>query len=170
MAKTYNQVLFGSTTCSGLIESYSSDLEDTCASCPACLTCDDGSTALNAGWAFFGQGEAHECPVSDGCPGGQLLNLTVSRQLWSREEAGMDYSPAALNSQCTEGYAGPICGDCASDFHHLKVGRPCLTCDDGIVDFPALLGAIFGAIVLGGILVSGAYKVLVDHGVVTDLR
>ena len=170
MAKTYNQVLFGSTTCSGLIESYGSDLEDTCASCPACLTCDDGSTALNAGWAFFGQGEAHECPVSDGCPGGQLLNLTVSRQLWSREEAGMDYSPAALDSQCTEGYAGPICGDCASDFHHLKVGRPCLTCRDGVVDVPALLGAIFGAIVLGGILVSGAYKVLVDHGVVTDLR
>ncbi len=171
MAKTYNQQVFGSTTCDGLSESTSeSDIMDTCASCPACLDCDAGSTVLRPGWAFFGHGHAYRCPVPEGCPGGPLVNYTVSHQLWSRGGAGKDYSSTALDSQCSAGYGGPICGDCEGDFHHLKVGRPCLSCDQGRVDVPALIGMIFAMILLGGILISGAYKILVDHGVVTDLR
>ena len=33
-----------------------------------------------------------------------------------------------------------------------------------------LLGFIFGAIVLGTVVVTGVYSALVDHGIITDLR
>jgi hypothetical protein len=33
-----------------------------------------------------------------------------------------------------------------------------------------LIGFIFGAIVAGGVVVTGVYSILVDHGVITDLR
>lgn len=170
MANTYNQQVFGPITCDGFFEStFDSGLADTCASCPVCLDCDAGSTELKPGWAFFGHDMAYQCPVPKGCPGGQLLNKTVSRQLWSKR-TGTNYDSTALDSQCAIGYSGPICGDCADEYHHLKVGRPCLTCEEGLVDVPALIGMVFAAIILGGVVVSGAYKVLVDHGVVTDLR
>lgn len=170
-AKTYNQQVFGFTTCDGLTEStYESDILDTCANCPACLDCGAGSTALKPGWAFFGHGQAYRCPVAEGCPGGELVNYTASHQLWAREGLGKDYSSTALDSQCSTGYAGPICGDCEGDFHHVRVGRPCLACGEGVVDVPALIGMIFAMLLIGGILISGVYKVLVDHGVVTDLR
>lgn len=168
MADTYNQQVFDPITCDGVFES-TYGLADTCASCPVCLDCAAGSTVLKPGWAFFGHGMAYQCPVLEGCPGGQLLNKTVSRQLWSKGK-GKNYDSTALDSQCSIGYSGPICGDCADEYHHLKVGRPCLTCEGGVVDVPVLIGMVFAAIILGGVLVSGAYKVLLDHGIVTDLR
>ena len=66
--------------------------------------------------------------------------------------------------------AGPLCANCRADFHHLKVGKPCTACDDGRVDIPMMLGLIFAAVLAGSIVISGVYSMLVDHGIVTDLR
>lgn len=59
---------------------------------------------------------------------------------------------------------------CESNYHHLKVGKPCVTCEQGKVDIPMLIGFIFAVISAGTIVVTGLYSMLVDHGVITDLR
>eukprot|EP01043_Picozoa_sp_COSAG02_P027509 COSAG02_NODE_1628_length_11586_cov_3.954644_1_plen_316_part_10 len=68
------------------------------------------------------------------------------------------------------GYTGPICGSCSEGYSHLKVGKPCVACEDGRIDIPMMLGVFVAALLGGSILVSGALKVLQDHGIVTDAR
>eukprot|EP01043_Picozoa_sp_COSAG02_P094851 COSAG02_NODE_31256_length_536_cov_1.565217_1_plen_85_part_01 len=84
------------------------------------------------------------CPVTAGCPGGQLQNLTISVAAWSLAPEETDFSAATLATlgPCSEGYSGPICGKCAENFHHLKVGRPCQSCDEGTIDVAMLIGLI----------------------------
>jgi hypothetical protein len=104
----------------------------------------------------------------ESCVGGALSNLTVSTVAWQETESG-GYLQESLESMCGEAYGGPACANCKPDFHHLKVGKPCTSCLEGRVDIPTLLGMIFGGVVAASIFISGAYKILVDHGVITDL-
>ena len=144
---TFNVQVFGSVSCvhDGGRASGASDLE--CVDCPSCLSCElGGNTSLQAGWAFYGQGVAHRCPVESGCFGPQLQPKAVAVQTWLPEDDGF-YAAVTLNSQCTTGYAGIICvssctdasrrwwrhltgvwpvqGQCSLGYNHLKVGRPC---------------------------------------------
>lgn len=112
-------------------------------------------------WAFYGQGVAHRCPVLAGCKGPALMSKEVARSAWLPEENGF-FTATALDSQCTTGYAGIICGECADGYNHLKVGRPCDPCDDGVVNVPLLLGMICGGGVVGGVVISGAINTLAD--------
>ena len=122
---TFNVQIFGSVSCAddGGRSSETSDLE--CVDCPSCLDCElGGNTSLQSGWAFYGQGVAHRCPVQSGCLGPQLLPKAVASQTWLPEEGGF-YATDTLDSQCTTGYAGIICVSlCAVVqpcrlFHHL---------------------------------------------------
>ena len=166
---TFNVVEFGDVTCfDGDSASDLGDLE--CVECPSCLECDlAGNTSLKAGWAFYGQGVARRCPVEEGCIGIDLKPKAVAAQLWTIEEDGF-YPAATLDAQCATGYAGIICGECAPDYNHLRVGRPCDPCEDGRINVPMVLGLFFGSLVFGIVIVSGLVKTLTDHGVITDLR
>ena len=133
-----------------------------------------GPPSLKPGWALYGQGTAYRCPglsqdtAETACTGTQLNDRTSSASLWILS-TDSKYSPEMLKAQCGSGYAGPICGDCDGDNHHLKVGKPCVPCDDGKVDVPMLLGIIFVGMIVGAVIISGVYSTLVDHGVVTDV-
>ena len=112
---------------------------------------------LQSGWAFFGTGEAYRCPGwnkdFEACP--PLLlndNTTLS------------------SGTCAVGYEGPVCGNCQPEYNHLKVGNPCDPCDDGVINVGLVLGLAFGAMAVGGAVISGAIGVLQDFGVITDLR
>jgi hypothetical protein len=166
---TFNVVEFGDVTCfDGDSASDLGDLE--CVECPSCLECDlAGNTSLKAGWAFYGQGVARRCPVEEGCIGIDLKPKAAAAQLWTIEEDGF-YPAATLDAQCATGYAGIICGECAADYNHLRVGRPCDPCEDGRINVPMVLGLFFGSLVFGIVIVSGLIKTLTDHGVITDLR
>eukprot|EP01045_Picozoa_sp_COSAG04_P002414 COSAG04_NODE_88_length_27314_cov_6.056476_9_plen_267_part_00 len=134
---------------------------DECAVCPSCLDCAAvGKTMLKSGWAFFGaKGKAYRCPGAnkfEACPALEL-----------NQNASMDTSTCAL------GYEGPVCGNCQSEYNHLKVGNPCDPCDDGVINVPLVMGLFFGAMVVGGAVISGCTHVLgvlQDNGVITDLR
>eukprot|EP01045_Picozoa_sp_COSAG04_P012707 COSAG04_NODE_866_length_9767_cov_2.846400_1_plen_2137_part_00 len=168
---TYDIELFGRVLCQGIGER--GDL-DKCVECPPCLICDSAQTSLSPGWAFFGMGQAYECPaVGDngdvvGCPGGPLDNVSTALAAWQEEP----YTLAALESQCdvANGYTGPICGSCAAEWSHMKVGKPCEWCDDGRVNVTNLMGLIIVLLVGGSLVVSGAVKVMTDYGIVTDIR
>lgn len=180
-SNTYNTFSIGRVRCNGLQRDKRNDLNDECAACPDCMDCSDaGAPSLRAGWAFYGQNEAYACPgdkeiAEDACQGGVVLsNLTVSSTTWSVvAEAGpgnTKFSSEALESQCAASYSGPICGSCRDGFHHLKVGKQCTACRDGRVDIPMLIGLVFGSIIVASIVLSGLYNMLVDHGIITDLR
>eukprot|EP01043_Picozoa_sp_COSAG02_P000252 COSAG02_NODE_4_length_69935_cov_46.806590_60_plen_623_part_00 len=171
VSSTYDQQLYGPFICEGLATPGLATLQDTCGQCPVCLDCTQlGAPRLQPGWALYGTGQAYVCPVTAGCPGGQLQNLTTSLAAWSLAPEETDFSPATLTTlgPCSEGYSGPICGECTEEFHHLKVGLPCLSCDEGKIDVGMLVGLIFGGGIMAGIILSGIYKILVDHGVVTE--
>eukprot|EP01045_Picozoa_sp_COSAG04_P002616 COSAG04_NODE_97_length_26459_cov_6.507246_4_plen_1426_part_00 len=155
---TYSALeLGGVVTCLGT--SFRSDGMDTdeCAVCPACLDCDVvGQTTLKSGWAFFGARQAYRCPGAgkfDACP--PLL---------------LDDNATVDSSTCAVGYEGPVCGNCQAEYNHLKVGNPCLPCDDGVINLPLVMGLFFGTMVAGGAIISGVVGILQDNGVITDLR
>ena len=52
----------------------------------------------------------------------------------------------------------------------MRVGLPCAPCDDNVVNIPLLLGLLFMSLIFGGIALSGILDVVVDNGIVTDLR
>ena len=164
---TYDVTIYGRVTCEGIGED---DLAgDQCLKCPNCVQCDTVVTELKPGWAFYGQGEAYECPVETGCPGGELDNQTAVALVWER--SGQEYyTEDALRTQCETGYTGPICGSCTPDFNHLKVGKPCESCDDGTVNVAMLLVLVVALLVGGAIAASSLIGVMRDHGIVTDAR
>jgi hypothetical protein len=91
--------------------------------------------------------------------------------LWQVDEDRIwVYPEKSLESQCAAGYDGPICGQCKSDYNHLRVGRPCDPCEDGTINVSLLLGMFFVALTAGAVLISGVYRILSDYGVITDLR
>eukprot|EP01045_Picozoa_sp_COSAG04_P005276 COSAG04_NODE_242_length_19007_cov_3.089433_8_plen_1575_part_00 len=157
---TYNAQELGLVTCRGTSFSSSGMKTDECAVCPACLDCEVvAETKLKRGWAFFGPGppwSAYRCPGADkfeACP-----------DLVLNDNATMD------ESTCAMGYEGPVCGNCAPEYNHLKVGNPCLPCDDGVINLPLVMGLAFGGMIAGGAIISGVLGVLQDNGVITDLR
>eukprot|EP01045_Picozoa_sp_COSAG04_P020662 COSAG04_NODE_2139_length_4717_cov_1.826981_2_plen_752_part_00 len=156
---TYSAADLGTlVTCHGT--SFRSDgvKTDACAVCPACLDCDTvGETKLKRGWAFFGAGEAYQCP-------GWNNDFVACPALLLNENTTLDSSTCAL------GYEGPVCGNCQPDFNHLKVGNPCDPCDDGVINVPLVMGLFLCAMAVGGAVISGALGVLQDFGVITDLR
>jgi hypothetical protein len=174
-SSTYNQKVYGTIECVGIPTSSRPDPSYSCVDCPDCLICDaDAPPSLKPGWALYGQGTAYRCPglsqdtAETACTGTQLNNRTSSASLWILSTDNK-YSQEMLKAQCGSGYAGPLCGDCDGDNHHLKVGKPCVPCDDGKVDVPMLLGIIFVGMIVGAVIISGVYSTLVDHGVVTDV-
>eukprot|EP01045_Picozoa_sp_COSAG04_P007883 COSAG04_NODE_422_length_14618_cov_11.903712_11_plen_1388_part_01 len=156
-ASTYGAEQLGLVTCRGT--SFRSDgmAADECAVCPSCMDCTVvGTTILKSGWAFFGAGEAYQCPGADkfeACP-----------PLVLDENTTMD------SSTCAIGYEGPVCGNCEQEYNHLKVGNPCDPCDDGVINVPLVMGLFCCALAVGGAVISGALGVLQDFGVITDLR
>ncbi len=161
---------FGVILCEGV---GSRDLDLTCIDCPDCLICDDpGNPKLSEGYAFFGQSverNAYRCPAMQngqvaGCPGGPL-----QWHLGNLSDVHCLDDPTVC-SVCAPEYTGPICGSCSEDFSHLKVGKPCVACEDGRVDIPMLLGVFVAALLAGSVIVSGGIKILQDHGIVTDVR
>ena len=176
MPNTYNAPSFGRVQCHGASgNALETGMNDECSACPDCLDCSvSGATRLKPGWAFYGLGEAFRCPgkaavAESACVGPMLMNLSISEPTWAASESGM-FKDEAMNEQCSGAYSGPVCGNCAADFHHLKVGKACSTCNQGTVDIPMLIGFLFASVVAGGIVITGAYGILVDHGVITDLR
>ena len=166
----YPLELYGEIDCvdeSGIIDDGNIGLLDLCAACPSCLSCDDlGKVNLKPGWAFYGAGQAYRCPVDEGCPGGPIPNVSTALLTW----IGESYSKATLDAQCAVGYTGPICGSCDGEWNHLRVGKPCEPCDDGVLNVSMALSTLAAAFVAGGLVISGAFRVLKDNGVVTDAR
>jgi hypothetical protein len=154
---TYNALELGVVTCHGT--SFRSDEIETdeCAVCPPCMDCSViGKPMLQSGWAFFGAKQAFRCPGADdfeACPALPLNSNTT-----------MD------SSTCTIGYEGPVCGNCQDHYNHLKVGNPCDSCDDNVVNVPLIVGLLVGGGLAGGAIISGAIGTLSDHGVITDAR
>ena len=166
---TFNVVEFGGVTCTGGGQASALDgLE--CVDCPSCLACElGGNTSLREGWAFYSPNLAFRCPVEAGCKGPQLQPKEKAALMWLPQEDGF-YADATLDSQCTEGYAGVLCGECQEGFNHIKVGRPCDPCDEGVVNVPLVLGFVLGGLIVGGIMISGVINTLADHGIITDIR
>eukprot|EP01045_Picozoa_sp_COSAG04_P030341 COSAG04_NODE_5241_length_1689_cov_1.572327_1_plen_497_part_10 len=158
---TYNALELGLVTCRGTSFSSTGVATDECAVCPACLDCKVvGETKLKSGWAFFG---AALPPWSAyGCPGASKFEACPPLLL--DDNATMD------ESTCAMGYEGPVCGNCAPEYNHLKVGNKCLPCDDGVINLPLVMGLAFGGMIAGGAIISGVLGVLQDNGVITDLR
>ena len=73
-------------------------------------------------------------------------------------------------SPCSLGYSGPVCGNCADGYNHLKVGNPCESCDDGVVNLQLVALLIVVGVGVGGVVISGAMSVLVENNIITDLR
>jgi len=175
MTNTYNTQLTGVVTCNGLRTVGELSLNDECAACPPCLDCTvSGTTALKQGWSFYGLNYAYRCKgktaVAEAhCPGGPLRNLTDATVAWQPGPEGA-FVDAVLDGQCASGSIGPICSNCDAEHHHLKTGKQCETCDEGRVDIPMLIGLLFGLMFGGAIIISGVYNVLVDHGIITDIR
>ena len=42
--------------------------------------------------------------------------------------------------------------------------------DDGVVNVPLMMGMFIVIMILGGVVISGAYKYISDHEIVTDMR
>ncbi len=175
MSNTYNTLELGVVACNGLRTVGELSLGDECAACAPCLDCTvSGTTTLKSGWAMYGHNSAFRCKgktaVAEAhCPGGRLQNLTVALLDWVPEPEG-GFADHVLDRQCGSGSTGPICSNCDSEHHHMKTGKACEACDEGTVDVPVLIGLLFCAIIGGAILVSGVYHVLVDNGIVTDIR
>ena len=166
---TYNYEEVGKISCHGIGEAEDFDV---CVTCPHCLDCTGGEPLLLEGWAFFGQGDAYECPAKDeygqrqGCPGGPLPNRSVAAALWFVEP----FTEVALDTQCSVGYTGPICGTCKPGWSHLKVGTICSSCDGNTFNVGAMLVGLALVLGLGTIVVSGAITWLQDYGLLTDMR
>ena len=72
---------------------------DECAVCPSCMDCSVvGTTMLNGGWAFFGQGQAYPCP------GAGKFHPPDCPPLLLNDNTTMD------SSTCATGYEGENCG------------------------------------------------------------
>eukprot|EP01045_Picozoa_sp_COSAG04_P021668 COSAG04_NODE_2355_length_4284_cov_2.515173_1_plen_1336_part_01 len=156
-AYTYSAKELGLVTCRGTAFHSDGIEADECAVCPSCMDCAVvGKTELKTGWAFFGQGEAYQCPGAgkfEACP--PLL---------------LDANATLDSSTCAKGYEGPVCGNCEPEYNHLKVGNQCDPCDDGVINVPLVMGLFCCALAVGGAVISGALGVLQDFGVITDLR
>ena len=151
-AGTFDAEALGDIKCNG-IETFSDGLEDKCTICPMCMDCEVGETRLSRGWAFLGTGQAFECPQPQGCPVYLLSNITSTKA-----------------SPCGLGYSGPVCGNCADGYNHLKVGNPCESCNDGVVNLQLVALLIVVGVGVGGVVISGAMSVLVENNIITDLR
>ena len=166
----YSLGLYGEIDCldkTGTVDDGNYGALDSCAFCPSCLRCDElGKVHLEPGFAFYGAGFANRCPVDAGCPGGPVPNASAASLMWF----GNSFSKAALDSQCAVGYTGPICGQCDGDWNHLKVGKPCEPCRDGKLNVAMALMTLVATFVAAGLVISGAFKVLKDNGIVTDAR
>ena len=166
---TFNVEAFGSVKCGDEGSAVEADIA--CVECPICLECDvaGNATILKPSWAFYGAGNAHRCPVAAGCIGRALFPKAVAAQRWAPKADGF-FQAASLDDQCGEGYAGIICGECQPEYHHLRVGRPCDSCQDGVLNLPLVIGMVFGALIVGAVFITGMINTLSDHGVITDLR
>ena len=139
MTNTYNTRVTGVVTCNGLRTVGELSLFDECAACAPCMDCTkSGTTTLRPGWALYGLNSAYRCKgktevAQAHCPGGPLDNLTVATVDWERGPNG-NFVDDVLDAQCGSGSIGPICSNCDVDHHHLKVGRPCESCDEGRVE------------------------------------
>eukprot|EP01043_Picozoa_sp_COSAG02_P025728 COSAG02_NODE_1456_length_12512_cov_17.368082_3_plen_1508_part_00 len=175
----YNLDVFGPVWCDNSMDDVG---DDTCAECPICLDCSEANVRLRVGWAFYGQGRAYTCPVSEGCNGHAhnrtLEHFDQSRATWSEHGDHIyPFTDTAINSQCAKGYAGPTCGECITDqaasadnYHHLRVGKPCVLCGEGTVNLPKLALLILVAVVAGILIASGIVNTISDHGMLTDAR
>eukprot|EP01043_Picozoa_sp_COSAG02_P010454 COSAG02_NODE_367_length_23739_cov_16.775127_12_plen_1608_part_00 len=134
--------------------SYLENDEQRCVDCPVCMECGRDTPTLLQGWTFHGRsGHAYMCPLSVSCP-----------------ETTLNASTHTAQANCGAGYDGPVCGNCAEGYNHLKVGKPCDSCDEGVVNVPLALTFLLSATSLGILVVSGAAQLLKDAGLVTDLR
>lgn len=60
--------------------------------------------------------------------------------------------------------------DVCTEFNHLKVGKSCEACDQGVVDIPMLMLFFFAFLAGASIAVTGVIGIMRDHGIVTDGR
>jgi hypothetical protein len=156
-SNTYNQHLHGPIECNGIPSFVSPLPEFRCVQCPDCMDCEvGGEPKLKKGWAFYGSGQAFQCPGtqktrSEACPGSEVKNLSDATTSWVLIDG--KYADDTLNQQCGVGYAGPLCGNCdksdeRAKFHHLAVSKPCVACNEGRVDISMLLGLIFAGMIV----------------------
>ena len=168
-ANTYDVFKFGALQCDGVDSTAMGELQ--CMPCLSCLECSEqgGALTLKPGYALYGQRTIFACPVSDGCIGATVLNLTSARLAWVAKDDSY-FDEKTMKNQCARGYAGPVCGKCDRGYNHLRVGKPCDACDDGVINVPLVIGLFFGLLIIGGVFISGAITHLEDHGMITDIR
>ena len=166
---TYDVFKYGPLQCDDMDSTALGELQ--CMPCLSCLECSEEgeALALKPGYALYGQNTIYPCPVSAGCIGATVLNLTSSAPAWVAKDDSY-FDEKTMKDQCAIGYAGPVCGTCDDGYNHLRVGKPCDACDDGVINVPLVIGLLFGLLIVGGILISGAIKHLEDHGMITDIR
>ena len=122
-ANTYDVFKFGPLQCDGVDSTAMGELQ--CMPCLSCLECSEqgGALVLKPGYALYGQRTTFACPVSDGCIGATVLNLTSARLAWVAKDDSY-FDEKTMKKQCARGYAGPVCGKCDRGYNHLRVGKP----------------------------------------------
>ena len=113
---------------------------------------------------MYGAGDIYRCPVKDGCPGTVIATRSIEVARWKENPE------SASTRQCSIGYDGPICGSCVEGYNHIKVGKPCDSCDDGVINVPLVLGVVAMAAVVASIVLSGLKAKLEDNAILTDIR
>eukprot|EP01052_Picozoa_sp_SAG31_P008932 SAG31_NODE_459_length_15396_cov_5.092502_10_plen_431_part_00 len=130
-----------------------------CSPCPAvCLDCisQPGLVRIKPGWALYGSSVIYRCPFAAACHG-VTANVTGRGSLVDVDT-------------CATGYQGPTCANCVPGFNHYKVGGSCDPCDEGVINIPLLIGAVFiGGAIIAAVL-SGAHSFFDELGLLTDFR
>ena len=166
---TFDRSYYADLQCDGDAEMQHS-ADETCLECPPCMDCSIlGETVLLQGWALYGSSTAYPCPSVEGCPQQHLKPKRNHSLAW--ESCGDDlHGCTAVDAQCAEGYRGPTCAMCATDWNHYKVGLPCDRCDDGTVNVPMLVGMVLVLLGVAATLISGAYTWIEENRMLTDAR
>lgn len=122
-----------------------------CLKCPDGATC-DGRTKIvpNEGywstveWGFKHLDQVYECPIPDGCHGGENASYWVLNSSYTGE-----------NSTCAEGYTGLVCGMCVEGYANVA---GCIKCGTWKIWVPMMSMLVLA--IIAGIVAFVVYKVV----------
>ncbi|CAE7892400.1 unnamed protein product, partial [Symbiodinium necroappetens] len=138
-----------------------------CEKCPANSTSANGSAALNACDCSYGKPRGEKGNRSCQCEPGSIAahapveegyaRISGSLQVFRCLEA--ERCTPFTDSGCAAGYSGPLCVECAPNYHSLNFGKQCDECQSlrqqsVVLVFVVSLGtlALMGAVVAAGCL------------------
>ena len=102
---TYDVHKYGALRCHDGDSTTMGELQ--CMPCLSCLECSEEgeSLRLKAGYALYSQSDVYACPVTTGCFGAPIMNLTAARAAWTPNDDGY-FNEETMKDQCAVGYAG----------------------------------------------------------------